>query len=372
MDLPSYFNTFLTAIRLDDVTKWNIVAAHQDLTSRIKGDTRLADCVVSTFLQGSYRRGTIVRPDPQKRADVDVVIVTKLARDQFTPQQVLDLIFRPFLDREYPGRWEPQERSMCIHLDGIDIDLVPTSAPSEEEWRVLRSKSVTATESLEDTRDWQLSPDWVPLSERGPLHDILRTFRNATSSEEWRASPLYIPDRQFQQWKPTHPIAQIEWTSAKNARTSGNYINVVKAIRWSRRVIYAQTKHPKGYPLEHMVGDCCPDDITSVGDGVARSLENMVDAYRDDVMRQTLPFLPDRGVPTHNVLGRLSFPEFSVFYYQVQQMAQLARSATNAEDIPTSAQRWRQLFGELFPLPRDVPGFTPRTAVSNPSGGRFG
>jgi hypothetical protein len=39
MDLPSYFNTFLTAIRLDDVTKRNIVAAHQDLTSRIKGDT---------------------------------------------------------------------------------------------------------------------------------------------------------------------------------------------------------------------------------------------------------------------------------------------------------------------------------------------
>lgn len=58
-------------------------------------------------------------------------------------------------------------------------------------------------------------------------------------------------------------------------------------------------KHPKSYPLEHFIGDCCPDDIKSVAEGVVLTLENIVSQYTNK------PFLADRGVPEHDVLHEL-------------------------------------------------------------------
>ncbi len=48
-------------------------------------------------------------------------------------------------------------------------------------------------------------------------------------------------------------------------------------------------KHPKSYPLEHFVGECCPDGITSVAEGIVGTLECIAECYPKK------PFLPDRG-----------------------------------------------------------------------------
>jgi len=57
--------------------------------------------------------------------------------------------------------------------------------------------------------------------------------------------------------------------------TGGNYINVVKAIKWWRVENFEEPRHPKGFPLERLIGDCCPDGIESTAEGVVKTMKKM-------------------------------------------------------------------------------------------------
>ncbi len=83
-------------------------------------------------------------------------------------------------------------------------------------------------------------------------------------------APLLIPDREAKKWIETNPLAQIQWTQRKNALCNSHYINVVKSLKWWQINNFHDgnlPKYPKGYPLEHIIGFCCPDDISSVAKG---------------------------------------------------------------------------------------------------------
>lgn len=119
-------------------------------------------------------------------------------------------------------------------------------------------------------------------------------------------------------------------------------------------------KHPKSYPLEHFIGDCCPDGIKSVAEGVVLTLEKITNYY------PTKPFLADRGVPEHDVFGRLSEDDYNDFYESVCDAAQKARDAYDCEDLHESVSKWRSLFGSMFPEPPtkengSANGFSKRT-----------
>ena len=87
-------------------------------------------------------------------------------------------------------------------------------------------------------------------------------------------------------------------------------IHVVKAIKWWHRMNQAVPKYPKGYPLEHLIGACCPGGIASVAEGVTRALENIASDYAYYAQTRQTPVLPDHGVPEHNVFKRVSGEEF--------------------------------------------------------------
>jgi hypothetical protein len=142
-------------------------------------------------------------------------------------------------------------------------------------------------------------------------------------------------------------------------------------------------KHPKGYPLEHMIGNCCPDGIESVAEGVVKTLENIVSTYKSHRLQKTAPTLPDRGVPTHNVWKRISNEDFEKFYDHIENYAKIARQAFDATSGKDQVKYWRQLFGNKFPYAPDDDndkdrsgtgssgGFTERSAPSIIGGGRF-
>lgn len=98
MELPSYFIDFLSAIRLTRNQIKDARTGHRTLRERLLGDPDLKPIIVSTFLQGSYRRATAVRPSGDQRADVDVVVVTRLAMSEYDPNAALGT-FIPFLDK---------------------------------------------------------------------------------------------------------------------------------------------------------------------------------------------------------------------------------------------------------------------------------
>jgi hypothetical protein len=376
MELPSYFVDFLRNIRPTSDQQDDLRRGHTTLRERLRADTGLSSIYISDFLQGSYRRVTAIRPKGESRSDVDVIVVTNLERQSCTPQQAIDH-FIPFMEKHYKGKYEVQGRSIGIELTYVALDLVITSAPPMPDLKSLKSLSVTSDRFLNDHLDW------MPNAEQSSnaLNAAPRfLFEKSSEENEWSASPLYIPDREAAVWKRTHPLEQIKWTWQKNKSTNLHYVNVVKAIKWWRREMAPVPKHPKGYPLEHLVGDCCPDGITSVAESVTRSLETISAKYAAHAALKIVPELKDHGVTEHNVLLRVTGDDFAAFHASVASAASLARRALDAGSASESATLWRELFGSRFPDPPIEKksrsqaadgGFTPRENATTIGTGRF-
>jgi len=373
MELPSYFSDFLANIKLPDSLTEECKQSNQELREQLYNDEDLAPIIVNTFLQGSYKRGTIVRPLEIEKVDVDLVLVTKLSKEEYTPEQVF-AVFTQFLEEHYKGRYKQQGRSIGISLNEIDLDMVVTAAPSESQIGILKSESVSTLDSLDKLGDWRLNRYW-------PEPPPLRVSKMSTT-EEWKSEPLYIPDREAKIWEPTHPLAQIQWTRDKNGRCNGHYLGVVKAIKWWHKQQPTKPKYPKGYLVEHIVGYCCPNSIRSVAEGVTLTLEEIKSSFLQDVQLGRVPYLPDHGVPENNVFKRVSAEEFRTFYGMVAAAAVLAREAYDENDLRVSVNKWKKLFVNDFPDPPDngddergkgpdKGGFTLRTAPAVIAPSRF-
>jgi hypothetical protein len=383
LQLDSYFVDFLKEIRPTLTQRSNCKEGHTRLRERLLTDEKLAPSIVGTFLQGSYRRATAVRTETSNNLDVDVIVVTRLSEDEYTPQRAMDLLI-DFLDKHYKGKWEMHDRSIAIELSKVNLDLVVTSAPSEAEEGILQSDSVATLATPEDTDDWVLNELWVAPEKRDSPH-ARNLLAAAKSRAAWSLSPLRIPDRVAEDWQDTHPLAQIRWTWDKNRTTNRHYVNVVKATKWWRRVNHPTPKYPKSYPFEHLIGQCCPDSIDSVAEGVTRVLEAIRDRYSGEAASGVVPCLQDHGV-VQDVLRRVTPEEFAEFHGQVAEAADVAREAYDSASERESAQRWMELFGDKFPKPPDEEGggkgggsgrgpgggYTPRDEPGRVGGGRWG
>jgi hypothetical protein len=347
MDHPTAFKTFLQDIRPTPPQREDFKKGHTVLRDRLLADESLKDVIVTTFLQGSYRRATAIRLHHKVRSDVDLVVVTNLDRDQVSPDAALNR-FVPFMKKHYLGKWGRNERSLGIELSYVDLDLVVTSSPPEVE--LVRREA-----------------------EAGMLDED--EFPTAGEAVAWKTEALWIPNRQADRWEPTHPLRQLAETRAKNARCNGHYVNVVKAIKWWKRQDDSMPKHPRSYPLERLIYEYCPDGIKSVAEGITRTFETLL-AYCGNGI---VPFLDNPGVsPAQNVMARVPADDFRAFIERGRAAARLARRALDSDDEATSVDLWRELLGSQFPKSpgggsgSKPGGFSPRTEVSDPPGGRFG
>lgn len=348
MELPTTFKTFLQDIRPTQAQREDFKKGHTLLRERLLATEALKEVIVTTFLQGSYRRATAICPHDGVRSDVDLVVVTNLDRHLVTPDAALTR-FVPFLRKHYNGKWRRNERSLGIELSYVDLDLVVTSSPPEVE---LVRKEAQAGMLDEDE------------------------FPTPGEAAAWKTESLWIPNRQVDRWEPTHPLLQLAETRAKNARCNGHFVNVVKAIKWWKRQSGSMPKHPRSYPLERLVFEYCPDGIKSVAEGLTRTFET-IGAYVH--ANAAVPFLDNPGVsPAQNVMARVPGDDFRAFVERVRAASPLARRALDSTDEATSARLWRDLLGPRFPSnpgggSGSTPGgYSPRTEVSNPPGGRFG
>lgn len=357
MELKNSFSTFLADIRLTSNQISDCVTGHTTLTKRLWADADLSPIIVSIFLQGSYRRSTAVRPKGAKRADVDIIVVTNLDEAEYAdPNDAIEL-FIPFVDKYYKDKdgkpkYEVQGRSIGIELSYVDLDLVITSAPSELEQEALQESGIKSLQTLEEaqgTDQWDFIKSLVE-SRQPSTHGSWPLIEKAAIQPQWRSEPLRIPDRDAEEWKDTHPLEQMRWTWAKNKACNKHYVNVVKALKWWRR-LQDEPQYPKGYPVEHMIGQHCPDGIDTIAKGVVLTLEGIASSYSTDLLLQRTPCLPDHGVSCHDVWARVSFADFAAFHAQVCEAAKVARAAYDATDARESAVLWQSLFGTKFPVP---------------------
>lgn len=363
MNLPTYFDEFRTNTQPNELQRTVMIEEHTKLRELLAKAPELKKVLLGTFIQGSQRRATALKGSAAHPCDVDVVAVMDLERSTYSAAYAHEL-FHPFLERHYSGKYETQERSWCIKAHAeVTIDLVPTSEPDSDELReVVRSNKAL--------RDW--TPTFQQLTEA--------FTEEATAVSDWdRTQPLWIPDRKLLKWEHTHPLYLIAWTAKKNAACNGRFTHVAKAVKWWKREIQATPKYPKGYPLEHLVAECCPDGIKTVADGLTQTLERIASTYREHAARKQTPFLQARGITEpQNVMKRLLGEDFAAFHSHVESAARLARAALECADTRESAGLWQKLLGSEFPNPPETAsigtsaaGYTPREKPTRLSEGRY-
>ena len=343
MELNDQLRELVSEISPTDSQQKALRDAHILLRERLMGDDDLKSLIIETFLQGSYRRRTSIRPQSDDKPDVDVVVVTRVDRHKFTPDQAMNLLV-PFLNRHYEGKWKKKGRSIGIEMSHVKLDVVLTSAPSETEEKNLLAQLA---------QEYAYGDSW-------------------DDEGQWKSEPLWIPDREARNWQRTHPREQIRWTQEKNHKTNGHYRSVVRLVKWWWQTQHPEQEHPKSYPLEHIVGDCCPDGVTSLAQGFTETLEEIDRRYQLFSGSGQVPFLPDRGVPEQNVLKRITPQDFSQFHRKAQSAAKVARQAMNSTDAGESARLWQQIFGNRYPVRPNQRSFTRREGPSQLRGGRFG
>lgn len=363
-EAKSHFNDFLKNIRLSKNQIQDLAKGHKTLRKYLLEDEKLSEIVQTTFLQGSYKRNTAVKPKNGNRSDVDIIVVTNIDHEKITPQEALDM-FVPFLDKYYEGKYKINSRSIGIELTYVDLDLViTTEIKNEQILNYMKTEDKNTESRLQDSLDSD-----IDLYSYSQVFDNIFNFSNSNKVKD--PDPILIPDRDKKTWEKTNPLAQINWTIDKNSNCNGRYINVVKAIKWWKKQ-YLDPKYPKGYPLEHFVGEVCSDGINSVAEGIVEFLEKIVQEY------PTKPFLKDHGVPTHDVFERITDKEYTEFYELIKSAAKLARKAFDETNNSQSVMDWRELFGNEFPEPTTPPTvkntkFTERKSVTQRIGSaRFG
>lgn len=357
LTLPTLFSAFISSIRTSDSEMEKLKRAHILLRDRLTSHPSLKDLIFTTFIQGSYRRRTSLQPIGGKRSDVDVVVVTKLP-ESVRPKDALAK-FAPFVERYYPDKGRAQARSIGIHTESVDMDLVITSAPSVADEELI--EAIAQDDDLDNEIPWRSKAVWAPL---------LKAARQ--DSADWKISPLRIPDCSADCWEDTHPIAQLEWTSAKNESCNGHFSNIVRALKWWKYNKHPTPSKPRSYPLERMIAECCPDGITSIAEGIAATLHNMARRFT----KVRLPLF-DHGTQC-DVLQRITDSEFYALVSVLPDAARTAQRAIDAASASEAALHWQALFGKQFPDPSSDDGggeggrrFTRRESSSDPDSGRF-
>ncbi len=272
-------------------------ASVQRLSAQLQGSDDLGPHILSLQLHGSLQRRTALRPPPGAPLEADLLVITDRRRQQTTPEQAFRL-FLPFLRRHYSGHWALRGRLITISRPSLDIKL---------------KLVVAAAHDLGDLGD----PN----------------------------KPIYIPNREASRWEPTHPQALLTWTEAKDARCKGHYVEVVRAIKAWRRAHRSLPVQCRSYPLEHLVGHCCPDGIDSAGDGIARTFSALATIFEPAVLTGRRPSLPCHGLPEKDVLARCNAQEFAALIRAASQAASQAQRALHSRMPSEAAHLWSNLLG---------------------------
>lgn len=294
MTTQKQFLDFLYEIEPATSTVSACSSAHTTLRSVLRLDENFSEVHVETFLSGSYKRDTAIRPqkinDVLQRPDVDIIVVTNHTTDD-DPHDVLNTLEQALVDAGYKNI-KVNRRSIAVTMATVDMDVVPI-------------------------------------------------IENGTS--------YLIPDIELKTWLDTNPPAHTQWTIDVNRNAGERFKPLVKLVKWWRRLHLADLRRPKGFILECLVAQHMRYDQASYETLFVELLESIRDTYSIYVDLGLVPTLADPGVPGNNVFSNVTVEEFKTFYNKVKEYAGLARAAKNESNDDEALMKWRNIFGSRFP-----------------------
>ncbi len=313
MATQQQFLDFLGEIEPSPTTKSVCISAHTNLRGKLEKHETYKDIHANTYLSGSYARNTALRPRQTngtvRRPDVDIIVVTNHTRYDL-PSDVIAVLRKAVKSLGYT-EVEANRRSICVSLGSVEMDVVPVIPNPGEEG------------------------GWL------------------------------IADKSEEQWLVTNPMGHNEWATKVNKKANGNFVRLVKLVKWWRRENLPHLRRPKGFILETLVAEHMDYNESSYEELIAKFLEAVRYEYEWTVQSGQVPYLEDPSVPGNNVFSRVKPEEFKRFYDMADAHATLVRRAQRETDADKALALWQRVFGDRFRKPVQKVGLLRTVAASS-------
>ncbi|MFO0840894.1 MAG: hypothetical protein U0797_00660 [Gemmataceae bacterium] len=298
MSTKSQFDNLLVDIEPSTTTVNRAVAAHTGLRKCLADHATYSGVQAGTFLAGSYKRNTSIRPRTVdgvlSKPDIDIIVKTTYGLDD-DPGAVLKEL-RKALGDEYELDDKPHQRSVGVLTEYVEMDVVPIIAPYGD------------------------------------------------------AGPFYLPDKAAKKWQKTDPNRHTTWSTDVNKAAGERFKPLVKLTKWWRRESPNRFKRPKGFVLECIVAECMNRSEKRYPELFVSTLEAMVTRYDYTVnVLKRLPHITDPGVPGSSVASQLPLEAFQAFVAKARSHAEIGRAALADSDPERALRKWREIFGDRFP-----------------------
>ncbi|RMG23376.1 MAG: nucleotidyltransferase, partial [Methanobacteriota archaeon] len=254
-----------------------------------------------TFLQGSYRTGTSVRPRNGQEFDVDVIVALSL-------------------EDENGSRMSPSEA----------IDML---------YNILKSISIYQDRVQRKTR-------CVRIDYAGDFHmDVVPAHYDESTGT------LYVPDRKADKWSETNPKGYIQWCSERNDEFNGKFTRVVKFLKWWRNRVFGKDCAVKSIILTTLIGKNFSSDCSTDADALLGTVSNLHDFLQ---WHSSVPCIPNPSLSTENLARDWKQEHYETFKNRVAALLKKIEDAYEEEDLEKSVEKWREIFGDEFPSPEEV------------------
>lgn len=286
----------------ENCEKCRVIAAHRDLRQKLKERLSIMEEVDSSgdediysFLTGSYKRGTIIRPP--KDVDFFNVLTEDDYRD-FTPSEALNILYATlsdiFPDKEKAGEIKPQTHSITvIYSDTFSIDVIP---------------------AFED-------------------------------GDTYRIPHVPLPGKGEEKWLISNPKVHEEVVHEANEKNAGKLIPIIKLIKdWKRTTCKPLNIPVTSFHLELLATQILGDDeVESVGVGLADFFSKAIDFMNE-------PCVEDPANPENLVDGELADEDRKTLKSLLIDAANIAKMAIEAEqngEHNKAINEWKRIFENI-------------------------
>jgi len=296
MATKQQFIDFLTEIEPKQSTVDSCSSAHTTLRDKLKNHESFKSVHSDTFLSGSYKRDTAIRPKTVdgkvSRPDVDIIVVTLHTRND-EPSAVIDQLYDALVDCGYQNL-RKNRRSVSVLNATVDMDVVPI-IPSE-----------------------------------GGDH-------------------YWIPDKEEGTWIRTNPPGHTDWATQVNKEAGCRFKPLVKMLKWWKRENLPDLRRPKGFILEALVAARMSYTETGYEALLEELFTSVKNSYSLHAALGVVPHLEDPAVPGNNVFSAVKIEEFREFYNLLCAHVDLIAEARAETDADKQLAKWREVFGRCFP-----------------------
>lgn len=186
---------------------------------------------------------------------------------------------------------------------------------------------------------------------------------------------IFIPDRGFNKWIPSHPVGYINLLKDMDDDHGGKVRPLIKLVKHFRNVHMVYRK-PKSYWLGALV----IHQINKEGGlDTGKSLDELFHDFCDTTYKQydhllnvsdsATPNIPDPML-SHNISWNWESTHFETFMRRLDDGRTWSAKALDADDIDIAVEYWQKVFGKEF-FPKDVSDKALGLAASGLPGSSF-